>query len=103
MPLKICSSLSQYWLLIDRAGLPPAPQSTRSRVSRSSATWCKVSAATGSTVTTIVGPNADTHVYEPKPGDAAAVASAQIFFVNGLGFEGWMDRLGASRPATRGR
>lgn len=44
-------------------------------------------------VTTIVGPNADTHVYEPKPSDAAAVAKAQIFFVNGLGFEGWMDRF----------
>jgi zinc/manganese transport system substrate-binding protein len=44
-------------------------------------------------VTTIVGPNADTHVYEPKPGDAIAVAAADIFFINGLGFEGWMDRF----------
>jgi zinc/manganese transport system substrate-binding protein len=45
------------------------------------------------TVTTIVGPNADTHVYEPKPADAAAVAGADVFFVNGLGFEGWMERF----------
>lgn len=44
-------------------------------------------------VTTIVGPNADSHIYEPKPSDAAAVAAADIFFVNGLGFEGWMERL----------
>ncbi|MBI4920818.1 MAG: metal ABC transporter substrate-binding protein [Devosia nanyangense] len=44
-------------------------------------------------VVTIVGPNADTHVYEPKPGDAIAVASADIFVVNGLGFEGWIDRF----------
>ncbi|RYE07217.1 MAG: metal ABC transporter substrate-binding protein [Hyphomicrobiales bacterium] len=44
-------------------------------------------------VTTIVGPNADSHVYEPKPSDAVAVAGADIFFVNGLGFEGWMDRF----------
>ena len=44
-------------------------------------------------VTTIVGPNADTHVYEPKPSDAAAVAGADVFFINGLGFEGWMDRF----------
>src|SRR3569623_2406438 len=44
-------------------------------------------------VTTIVGPNADSHVYEPKPSDAAAVAKAQIFFVNGLGFDGGMDRF----------
>ena len=44
-------------------------------------------------VTTIVGPNADTHVYEPTPADAAAVSGTQIFYVNGLGFEGWLDRL----------
>ena len=44
-------------------------------------------------VTTIVGANADTHVYEPKPADAVAVSHTQIFFVNGLGFEGWMDRF----------
>jgi zinc/manganese transport system substrate-binding protein len=44
-------------------------------------------------VTTIVGPNADTHVYEPKPQDAVALGQAQVFFVNGLGFEGWLDRL----------
>ncbi len=44
-------------------------------------------------VTTIVGPNADTHVYEPKPADATVLAGTQIFFVNGLGFEGWMERL----------
>ena len=44
-------------------------------------------------LTTIVGPNADTHVYEPTPTDAANVGKAQVFFVSGLGFEGWMDRL----------
>lgn len=44
-------------------------------------------------LTTIVGSNADTHVYEPKPSDAAALKSANVFFVNGLGFEGWLERL----------
>ncbi|MDB5589133.1 MAG: metal transporter substrate-binding protein [Devosia sp.] len=44
-------------------------------------------------VTTIVGPNADTHVYEPKPSDAVAVSQADVLFVNGLGFEGWLDRF----------
>lgn len=44
-------------------------------------------------VTTIVGPNADTHVYEPKPADAQALSQSQVFFINGLGFEGWLDRL----------
>lgn len=44
-------------------------------------------------VMTIAGPNADTHVYEPRPADAAALAGADVFVVNGLGFEGWMERL----------
>lgn len=44
-------------------------------------------------LTTIVGPNADTHVYEPKPADAVTLKASQVFFVNGLGFEGWLDRL----------
>ncbi len=44
-------------------------------------------------VTAIVGPNSDTHVYEPKPSDAVALKASQVFFVNGLGFEGWQDRL----------
>ncbi|WP_029004823.1 metal ABC transporter substrate-binding protein [Azorhizobium doebereinerae] len=42
---------------------------------------------------TIVGPNADTHVYQPTPNDAKKLAVAKVIFVNGLGFEGWMDRL----------
>ncbi len=44
-------------------------------------------------VTTIVGTNGDAHVYQPTPADAKAVAAAKVVFVNGLGFEGWMDRL----------
>jgi zinc/manganese transport system substrate-binding protein len=41
----------------------------------------------------LVGPNGDAHVYEPAPADARKVADARLDFVNGLGFEGWMDRL----------
>lgn len=44
-------------------------------------------------VTTLVGPDGDAHVYEPAPGDARALAGADVLVVNGLGFEGWMDRL----------
>lgn len=44
-------------------------------------------------VTTIVGPDGDAHVYAPKPADAKAVAAADVIFVNGLAFEGWLDRL----------
>ena len=41
----------------------------------------------------LVGPDQDTHVYQPKPSDLRAVAQADVLVVNGLGFEGWMDRL----------
>ena len=44
-------------------------------------------------VTTLVGPDGDAHVYEPTPADAKNLAASNILFVNGLGFEGWMDRL----------
>lgn len=45
------------------------------------------------TVTTLVGPNGDTHVYTPSPADARTVANAQLVIVNGLGLEGWLPRL----------
>jgi len=44
-------------------------------------------------VTTLVGPNGDAYVYQPTPADARAVSSAEILFVNGLAFEGWIDHL----------
>ena len=44
-------------------------------------------------VTTLVGPEGDTHVYQPTPADARAVSDAQVLIVNGLDFEGWLDRL----------
>jgi zinc/manganese transport system substrate-binding protein len=47
-------------------------------------------------VVTLVGPDGDAHVYEPTPADAKTLAGADILFVNGLGFEGWMERLDKS-------
>ncbi|MCY3737334.1 MAG: zinc ABC transporter substrate-binding protein [Gemmatimonadaceae bacterium] len=44
-------------------------------------------------VTTIVGPDADAHVYTPNAADAKAVADAEVIFVNGLGFETWSQTL----------
>ncbi len=41
----------------------------------------------------LVGPNGDTHVYEPKPSDARALAQAEVVLTNGLQFEGFLDRL----------
>lgn len=47
-------------------------------------------------VQVLVGPNGNAHEYEPTPADARLIADANIVFVNGLGFEGWMERLIAS-------
>src|SRR5262249_16796060 len=44
-------------------------------------------------VATLVGPNGNAHVYAPSPGDAQKGADAKLVFVNGLGFEGWLERL----------
>ena len=44
-------------------------------------------------VTTIVGPDADAHLYTPNTGDARAVADADVIFVNGMGFETWSQTL----------
>jgi zinc/manganese transport system substrate-binding protein len=60
-------------------------------------------------VTMLVGPNADAHVYSPSPADAKKLADAKLIVVNGLGFEGWIERLakasGSKAPvvtATKG-
>jgi len=42
---------------------------------------------------TLVGPDGDAHVYQPTPADAKTIAQAKLVIVNGLGFEGWIDRL----------
>jgi zinc/manganese transport system substrate-binding protein len=60
-------------------------------------------------VAALVGPDGDTHVYQPKPADAEKLSVARLILVNGLGLEGWIDRLikasGAKAPvivATKG-
>ena len=44
-------------------------------------------------VATLVGPDGDVHAYEPTPAAAKAVSEADLVVVNGLGLEGWVDRL----------
>lgn len=44
-------------------------------------------------VTTLVGPDSDTHVYTPTPADAKKITDARLVIVNGLGLEGWLPRL----------
>lgn len=44
-------------------------------------------------VTTLVAPGSDAHVFQPTPGHARQIAGARVIVYNGMGFEGWMERL----------
>ena len=46
----------------------------------------------------LVGADTDAHAYQPKPADARTLADAQALVSNGLGFEGWIDRLAKAAP-----
>jgi ABC-type Zn uptake system ZnuABC Zn-binding protein ZnuA/Zn/Cd-binding protein ZinT len=54
-------------------------------------------------LTVLVGPDGDSHVYEPTPQDAIALAEADIIFENGLEFETWLDDLYESSGSTATR
>jgi zinc/manganese transport system substrate-binding protein len=47
-------------------------------------------------VEALVGPDGDVHVYEPRPKDLRTLLAAALLVRNGLGLEGWMDRLTAA-------
>lgn len=44
-------------------------------------------------VSSLVGPNGDAHVYSPTPADAKAMTAAKLVVINGLHLEGWLPRL----------
>lgn len=52
-------------------------------------------------VTGLVAPGGDAHVYEPSPQDAARVAAAGLLIINGLGFDGFMDRFSGPARVVR--
>ncbi|MCS4294623.1 zinc/manganese transport system substrate-binding protein [Comamonas sp. BIGb0152] len=45
------------------------------------------------TVSALVGPDGDAHVFEPTPQQARQLLQAKVLVANGLGFEGWLPRL----------
>ncbi|MGH9103762.1 MAG: metal ABC transporter solute-binding protein, Zn/Mn family [Acidimicrobiales bacterium] len=55
-------------------------------------------------VTSIVrDPNADPHEHEATPADARAFADASYVVVNGVGYDGWADKLLAANPSSHRR
>jgi zinc/manganese transport system substrate-binding protein len=65
--------------------------------------WGSIAAQLGGdrvTVTSIIdNPDADPHDYEPTPKDGRAIAGAQLFIDNGVGYDPWAGRLAAANPA----
>lgn len=57
------------------------------------ADMARVLAPAGVEVGSLVGPNADAHVYAPSPADGKRLAQADLVLINGLGFEGWIERM----------
>ncbi len=60
-------------------------------------------------VVCLIAPGTDPHTYEPKPSDIQRLSRASLVVVNGLGLEGWVDKVirnsgykGTVVVATRG-
>ena len=45
---------------------------------------------------TMVGPDEDAHVFEPRPADARRILQSRLLVLNGLGFEPWAQKLAKS-------
>ena len=77
---------------VPAADTPPAPLKVVASFSIL-ADMVRQLAGDAAEVTALVGPAGDAHVYEPSPADAKRLSQADLVFVNGLKFEGWIDRL----------
>lgn len=51
-------------------------------------------------VRSLVPPDGDVHVYEPRPSDLLAIRGAALVVTNGLGLEGWLARLLPASAST---
>ena len=51
-------------------------------------------------VVSLVGPGGDPHTFDPSPSDAGALSGARLIVVNGLGLDGWIERLAKSAEYT---
>ena len=48
---------------------------------------------TGVTVTSLAPVETDLHHFQPRPSEVRGVGAADVFVINGLGLEGWAERL----------
>lgn len=93
------------WLCLGTASGPAGAADPTARIVASFSLLADIVrelAPTGSDVQSLVGPDADAHVFQPRPAHGRLLSQADLIVVNGLGFEGWIDRLVKS-SGTRGR
>src|SRR5665811_486028 len=64
--------------------------------------WGSIAAQLGGTrvreTSIITNPATDPHTYEPTPTDARAVAGADVFIQNGIGYDPWATKMLAANP-----
>ena len=79
--------------------LGPACSAAPLKVVASFSILADLAARTGGdlvSVTSLVGPGADLHEFQPRPEDAWKLAGADLVLVNGMGAEGWIGQLVAA-------
>lgn len=66
------------------------------------ADWLRVIGGERLAVVSLVPPDGDAHVFRATPAHVREIAAARLVFINGLGFEGWLERLltSADRQVT---
>jgi zinc/manganese transport system substrate-binding protein len=104
--MRVCSLLSVLLpILLPVFALPASAQDKLKVVATFSILGDLVAQVGGDKVdlTVLVGPDTDAHTYQPRPNDLRVLAGAKVLVSNGLGFEGWIDRLAdaASFKGTR--
>jgi zinc/manganese transport system substrate-binding protein len=88
-----CAILSSPWLMTTSQAAEPIPV-----VASFSILGDVVQTVGGDRikVQSLVGPDADAHVFEPSPADAKTILNARLFVTNGLNFEHWAQKLAKS-------
>jgi len=100
---KFILTLLLLTLSLSLAGQSTSPDK-KTVVSSASMLWDMVGNIAGDRVVNklIVPIGGDPHIYEPSPSDAQKVATADLIFVNGLTFEGWITEL-IENSGTKGK
>jgi len=83
------------WPVLSLRAQPGAPETAPQIVASFSilADMVRQIAPAAIEVSVLVGADADAHVFQPTPTHGRRLAQAGLVVVNGLGYEGWIDRL----------